>query len=94
MAANQNFGAGRAQRIYAPPYTQVVTLDFEDFPFEPTKANHPSSLCGSTNTFQDALIVDNEGGRMFVCSNADICATRKAAGHTGPNQHPVAEPAS
>jgi len=33
--ALQLFGAGREQRIYAlPPYTQVVSLDFEDHPFE------------------------------------------------------------
>jgi alpha-D-ribose 1-methylphosphonate 5-phosphate C-P lyase len=23
-----------------PPYTEVVSLDFEDHPFEPTKADH------------------------------------------------------
>ncbi len=33
--AIQLFGAGREQRIYAlPPYTRVVSLDFEDHPFE------------------------------------------------------------
>ncbi|MEM1300339.1 MAG: alpha-D-ribose 1-methylphosphonate 5-phosphate C-P-lyase PhnJ, partial [Pseudomonadota bacterium] len=33
MAALQLFGAGREQRIYAiPPYTRVVSLDFEDYP--------------------------------------------------------------
>jgi alpha-D-ribose 1-methylphosphonate 5-phosphate C-P lyase len=39
--AIQLFGAGREQRIYAlPPYTQVVSLDFEDHPFEASKAPH------------------------------------------------------
>ena len=34
-AALQLFGAGREKRIYAiPPYTQVVSLDFDDHPFE------------------------------------------------------------
>ena len=34
-AALQLFGAGREKRIYAiPPYTEVVSLDFEDHPFE------------------------------------------------------------
>ena len=34
-AALQLFGAGREKRIYAiPPYTSVVSLDFEDHPFE------------------------------------------------------------
>ena len=33
--ALQLFGAGREKRIYAlPPYTRVVSLDFEDHPFE------------------------------------------------------------
>src|SRR6201995_5548590 len=33
--ALQLFGAGREKRIYAvPPYTKVVSLDFEDHPFE------------------------------------------------------------
>ena len=33
--ALQLFGAGREKRIYAvPPYTEVVSLDFEDHPFE------------------------------------------------------------
>ena len=42
MAALQLFGAGREQRIYAiPPYTQVVSLDFEDYPFERMKAPGP-----------------------------------------------------
>ena len=36
--ALQLFGAGREKRIYAiPPYTRVVSLDFEDHPFERTK---------------------------------------------------------
>ena len=34
--ALQLFGAGREKRIYAiPPYTDVVSLDFEDYPFTP-----------------------------------------------------------
>jgi alpha-D-ribose 1-methylphosphonate 5-phosphate C-P lyase len=37
-AALQLFGAGREQRIYAvPPYTKVVSLDFEDHPFDPVQ---------------------------------------------------------
>ena len=44
----QLFGAGREQRIYAlPPYTRVVSLDFEDHPFEATKADHACALCGA-----------------------------------------------
>ena len=50
MDAIQLFGAGREQRIYAlPPHTQVVSLDFEDHPFDPSKADHACDLCGSDN---------------------------------------------
>ena len=84
MAAIQLFGAGREQRIYAvPPYTQVVSLDFEDHPFDPSKADHPCALCGADETYLDEVIIDDDGTRMFVCSDTDFCATRRADGHLG-----------
>ncbi len=83
-AAIQLFGAGREQRIYAlPPYCQVVSLDFEDHPFEASKADHICDLCGSATSYLDEVIVDDAGGRMFVCSDTDYCETRRAAGHRG-----------
>jgi len=82
--ALQLFGAGREQRIYAvPPHTQVVSLDFDDHPFEATKADHACDLCGSAASYLDEVIVDDAGGRMFVCSDTDFCAQRRAAGHVG-----------
>ncbi len=46
--ALQLFGAGREKRIYAvPPYTEVVSLDFEDHPFEVQTFNKPCALCGA-----------------------------------------------
>ncbi|MEO0912098.1 MAG: alpha-D-ribose 1-methylphosphonate 5-phosphate C-P-lyase PhnJ [Pseudomonadota bacterium] len=84
MAAIQLFGAGREQRIYAvPPYTQVVSLDFDDYPFEATKANHACGLCGATDSYLDELIVDDAGTRMFMCSDTDYCAKRRALGFVG-----------
>ncbi|MBM7067969.1 alpha-D-ribose 1-methylphosphonate 5-phosphate C-P-lyase PhnJ [Actibacterium sp. 188UL27-1] len=84
MAAIQLFGAGREQRIYAvPPYTDVVSLDFDDHPFEPTKADHACDLCGSETSYLDEVIIDDAGGRMFVCSDTDFCRCRRAAGHVG-----------
>ncbi|MGY6635141.1 MAG: alpha-D-ribose 1-methylphosphonate 5-phosphate C-P-lyase PhnJ [Alkalilacustris sp.] len=78
------FGAGREQRIYVlPPWTQVVSLDFEDHPFEASKADHPCALCGATDSYLDEVIVDDAGARMFVCSDTDHCAGRQAAGHRG-----------
>ena len=82
--AIQLFGAGREQRIYAlPPHTQVVSLDFDDHPFEASKADHPCALCGAKNTYLDEVITDDAGGRMFVCSDTDYCERRRAAGFTG-----------
>ncbi|MDX8346840.1 alpha-D-ribose 1-methylphosphonate 5-phosphate C-P-lyase PhnJ [Cognatiyoonia sp. IB215446] len=84
MAAIQLFGAGREQRIYAiPPYTQVVSLDFDDYPFEATKADAACDLCGATDSYLDELIIDDAGGRMFMCSDTDYCAKRRAAGFLG-----------
>ncbi len=84
MPAIQLFGAGREQRIYAlPPYTDTVSLDFEDHPFDPSKAPHPCGLCGAEDSYLDEVITDDQGGRMFVCSDTDYCETRCANGHRG-----------
>ncbi|WP_439103814.1 alpha-D-ribose 1-methylphosphonate 5-phosphate C-P-lyase PhnJ, partial [Celeribacter marinus] len=84
MAAIQLFGAGREQRIYAiPPYTKVVSLDFEDYPFDPSKADHPCDLCGADHTYLDEVIIDDTGGRMFVCSDTDYCGERQGDGCRG-----------
>ena len=78
MAAVQLFGAGREQRIYAlPPYTEVISLDFEDYPFEASKANHACDLCGAENSYLDEVIIDDQGGRIFVCSDTDFCTSRQ-----------------
>ena len=83
-AALQLFGAGREKRIYAiPPHTKVVSLDFDDHPFEPTRFEHPCALCGSTSSYLDEVVIDDAGGRMFVCSDTDHCETRRDAGHVG-----------
>ncbi len=77
--ALQLFGAGREQRIYAiPPYTRVVSLDFDDHPFEPTKFDAACAFCGATGSFLDEVVTDDSGGRMFVCSDADYCEKRQA----------------
>ncbi|MFU8881944.1 MAG: alpha-D-ribose 1-methylphosphonate 5-phosphate C-P-lyase PhnJ [Rhodobacterales bacterium] len=79
--AIQLFGAGREQRIYAlPPYCKVVSLDVADHPFEASKADHICDLCGAATSYLDEVIVDDAGGRMFVCSDTDYCETRRAAG--------------
>ncbi|WP_449045189.1 alpha-D-ribose 1-methylphosphonate 5-phosphate C-P-lyase PhnJ [Paracoccus versutus] len=82
--AIQLFGAGREARIYAlPPYSDVVSLDFEDHPFTASKADHACDLCGSGSSYLDEVITDDRGTRMFVCSDTDFCAARQAQGHRG-----------
>jgi alpha-D-ribose 1-methylphosphonate 5-phosphate C-P lyase len=77
--ALQLFGAGREKRIYAiPPYTQVVSLDFEDHPFEASRTDEVCALCGADHTFLDEVITDDKGGRMFVCSDTDFCESNRA----------------
>jgi len=79
MAALQLFGAGREKRIYAvPPYTKVESLAFEDHPFEVQRWTRPCALCGSRKSFLDEVVTDDRGGRMFVCSDTDYCAERRA----------------
>ncbi|MDV7340328.1 alpha-D-ribose 1-methylphosphonate 5-phosphate C-P-lyase PhnJ [Terasakiella sp. A23] len=82
--ALQLFGAGREKRIYAiPPYTKVESLDFEDHPFEVQKWEENCALCGATDSFLDEVILDDEGNRMFVCSDSHFCHERQEKGFRG-----------
>ncbi|MCG8472600.1 MAG: alpha-D-ribose 1-methylphosphonate 5-phosphate C-P-lyase PhnJ [Desulfobacterales bacterium] len=82
MPALQLFGAGREKRIYAvPPYTEVKSLDFEDFPFEVESWQGCCALCGATESYLDEVITDDKGGRMYVCSDTDYCSQREKRGH-------------
>lgn len=77
--ALQIFGAGREKRIYAiPPYTKVESLAFDDYPFKPQEWTHACSVCGSNTSFLDEIVMDDQGGRMFVCSDTDYCSQRQA----------------
>jgi alpha-D-ribose 1-methylphosphonate 5-phosphate C-P lyase len=83
--ALQLFGAGREKRIYAvPPHTSVESLDFEDHPFEVNRFEQPCGLCNATGVYQDEVILDDAGSRMFVCSDTDYCEQRRADGRRGP----------
>ncbi|MDR2695424.1 MAG: alpha-D-ribose 1-methylphosphonate 5-phosphate C-P-lyase PhnJ [Deltaproteobacteria bacterium] len=75
--ALQLFGAGREKRIYAiPPYTDVKSLDFEDYPFAVQHWDTPCAICGATDSYLDEIITDDAGSRMFVCSDTDHCGRR------------------
>lgn len=95
--ALQLFGAGREKRIYAiPPHTKVVSLDFEDHPFQVQKFDDPCALCGERGVYLDEIILDDRGGRMFVCSDTDHCQQRiqaRAAPHDAPgSSSPATDP--
>ncbi|MDA0240938.1 MAG: alpha-D-ribose 1-methylphosphonate 5-phosphate C-P-lyase PhnJ [Proteobacteria bacterium] len=93
--ALQLFGAGREKRIYAvPPYTEVKSLDFRDYPFQIQKWEDSCALCGAADSFLDEIIIDDQGGRMFVCSDSHYCGERQDAGHRGrdPSEMPDATP--
>src|SRR6266852_3799440 len=82
--ALQLFGAGREKRIYAiPPYTTVVSLDFEDHPFTRYRFDAPCALCGADESYLDEIVTDDKGSRMVVCSDTDYCEGRQTLGHRG-----------
>jgi alpha-D-ribose 1-methylphosphonate 5-phosphate C-P lyase len=82
--ALQLFGAGREKRLYAvPPHTEVKSLDFDDHPFTIEKWDKACALCGANDSFLDEVIADDQGKRLFVCSDSDYCGERRAAGHVG-----------
>jgi alpha-D-ribose 1-methylphosphonate 5-phosphate C-P lyase len=42
------------------------------------------ALCGAEDAYLDEVVLDDEGAKMFVCSDSSHCAERRAAGHAGP----------
>lgn len=78
------FGAGREKRIYAiPPYTDVASLNFDDHPFELQSWEETCALCSAEDSYMDEVVLDDAGRRMYVCSDSNYCAQRRAAGHEG-----------
>lgn len=69
------FGAGREKKIYAiPPYTNVISLAFDDFPFERESfKGKKCRLCGSTNTYLDELFDSEMGEKFYQCSDTSYC---------------------
>ncbi|MDR1395186.1 MAG: alpha-D-ribose 1-methylphosphonate 5-phosphate C-P-lyase PhnJ [Deltaproteobacteria bacterium] len=71
------FGAGRERRVYAvPPYTEAVSFDFEDYKFTPQSWPEACALCGARDSYLDEIVTDDQGSRMFVCSDTDHCQAR------------------
>jgi alpha-D-ribose 1-methylphosphonate 5-phosphate C-P lyase len=53
-------------------------LGFEDHPFEVQRWDAACELCGSRESFLDEVLMDDQGTRMFVCSDSDYCGKRQA----------------
>ena len=83
--ALQLFGAGREKRIYAvPPYTDVKSASISrTIPSRFKPSTMPCALCGADHVYLDEVILDDRGGRMFVCSDTDHCEDRREHGHRG-----------
>lgn len=71
-------GAGREKKIYAvPPYTNVESLAFEDYPFKVESfADKSCKLCGSTNVFLDEIFDDESGEAYYQCNDTSYCLTQ------------------
>jgi alpha-D-ribose 1-methylphosphonate 5-phosphate C-P lyase len=78
--ALQLFGAGREKRLYAvPPYTQVKSLDFDDHPFTVETWNNACEFCGSTTSYLDEVVTNDQGDRLWICSDTDYCQQHRSA---------------
>jgi len=68
-------GAGREKKIYAvPPYTKVVSLDFEDVPFRREDFSQVSCrLCGAKGVFMDELVDEETGETYHQCNDSSFC---------------------
>ncbi len=67
-----------------PPYTDVVTASISRTTRSRCRtATEPCALCARRQFYLDEVMLDDRGGRMFVCSDTDHCGTRRASGHVG-----------
>ncbi|MDR1358342.1 MAG: alpha-D-ribose 1-methylphosphonate 5-phosphate C-P-lyase PhnJ, partial [Coriobacteriales bacterium] len=82
-------GAGREKKIYAvPPYTDVVSLDFEDYPFAAEDFEGIScELCGATGVYFDELLGEDTGEATYRCNDTSFCAGRRAVAAGQGTQH-------
>ncbi|MGL4607741.1 MAG: alpha-D-ribose 1-methylphosphonate 5-phosphate C-P-lyase PhnJ [Eubacteriaceae bacterium] len=69
------FGAGREKKIYAiPPYTEVISLAFEDVPFQKESfVGKKCRLCGSETTYLDEIFDNMTGEIFYQCSDSAYC---------------------
>jgi alpha-D-ribose 1-methylphosphonate 5-phosphate C-P lyase len=72
-------GAGREKKIYAvPPYTDVVSLDFEDYPFAvETFGDARCRLCGAEGVYLDEMVDAETDEPYHQCNDTDYCLSRR-----------------
>ena len=68
-------GAGREKKVYAvPPYTKVVSLAFDDYPFQVESFVHKSCRqCGNENVYLDELLDEETGETYHLCNDTSYC---------------------
>ena len=71
-------GAGREKKIYAiPPYTDVISLQFEDYPFTVESfLGLACRHCHSEVSFMDEVVDSESGQVIYQCSDTDYCNRR------------------
>ncbi|WP_343386496.1 alpha-D-ribose 1-methylphosphonate 5-phosphate C-P-lyase PhnJ [Candidatus Amarobacter glycogenicus] len=75
------FGAGREKRVYAiPPHTEVVPIDFEDYPFYVESfPDRKCQKCGAEAVYMNEVVLD-DGRHAFTCSDSGYCDSRLTGG--------------
>ncbi|MED1793153.1 alpha-D-ribose 1-methylphosphonate 5-phosphate C-P-lyase PhnJ [Brevibacillus nitrificans] len=71
-------GAGREKKVFAvPPYTKVVSLAFDDYPFQPEASSQQTcKVCGATGVFMDELVEEETGETYHQCNDTSYCLSR------------------
>ncbi len=75
------FGAGREKKVYAiPPYTSVVSLAFDDLPFQVENfEGMVCRICGSSDVYMDELM-DQDGKVTYQCNDTSHCYEKSQRG--------------
>ena len=70
--------AARSASTPCRPIPRSVSLDFEDHPFEVAALRRALRAVRRAEQFYlDEVVLDDHGGRMFVCSDTDYCEDRR-----------------
>ncbi|MHB8072759.1 alpha-D-ribose 1-methylphosphonate 5-phosphate C-P-lyase PhnJ [Desulfosporosinus fructosivorans] len=71
-------GAGREKKVYAvPPFTRVVSLDFEDYPFKVESFQDKSCrLCAAKGVYLDEILDSTTGETVYQCNDTSFCLQR------------------